>query len=158
MHAAYESLVQHLDNHAVQYQAYEEVGLICTNFQGEVGTYRVVVSVDAEAELFEVLGCAMMRVPAGARSLVAETIVRANYGLRLGKLEMDFSDGELRYQVAHPLLDAELPDFLIARSFGALLTTLDRYLPAVLSVIYGNELPQDAIHSVEQLFAAEEES
>ena len=32
---------------------------------------------------------------------------------------------------------------------GTTMSLLDKYLPAVLSVIYGNELPKDAISCVE---------
>ena len=35
----------------------------------------------------------------GAIVDIAEALVRANYGLRLGKFELDFADGELRFQV-----------------------------------------------------------
>ncbi len=89
MNAAFERLVQHLDEHDVNCRAHNEVGMLCADFQGEVGTYRVVASVDEDGGLFEVFGCAPVRVPAGARPAVAETVVRANYGLRFGKLEME---------------------------------------------------------------------
>ncbi|MHB0958865.1 MAG: YbjN domain-containing protein [Pirellulaceae bacterium] len=149
MNLAYERLVQHLDNRDVRYRAHDDAGVICVDFQGDVGTYRVVASVDKDGELFEVLGCAPVRVPEGARPSIAETIVRANYGLRIGKWEMDYEDGEIRYQVAHSLVEGLLEESIIARSFGAVMAALDRYLPAVLSVIYGNELPRDAIRSAE---------
>ena len=77
-------------------------------------------------------------------------LVRANYGLKVGKFEMDYDDGEIRVHVAHVLTEGELDDAVIARLFGTGMALLDRYLPAVLSVIYGNELPRDAIRSVEQ--------
>ncbi len=157
MNAAFERLLQHLDEHDVRYRLHDDVGMVCADFQGEVGTYRVVASVDEEAGLFEVFGCSPIRVPEGARPAIAETIIRANYGLRMGKLEMDYADGKLRYQLACPLVDEELDDLVISRSFAAVLMTLDRYLPAILSVIYGNDLPQDAVRAAEQISSAERE-
>ncbi len=153
MHAAYERLIQHLDERELRYRADHGPGLISVDFRGEVGMYRVIAAVDEGDEVFEVFACAPIRVPEGARSSVAETLVRANYGLKLGKLEMDYDDGEIRFQIAHALPNGVLDDRDIARSFGAAMATLDRYLPAVLSVIYGNERPQDAIRIVEQLAA-----
>lgn len=105
--------------------------------------------VDEEGELFQVLGLSHLRIPEGARPLIAEALVRANYGLVVGKYEMDFEDGELRFQIAQILIGGELPDEVIERSFTAATAMLDRYLPALLSVIYGNELPKDAIRIVE---------
>lgn len=155
MNAAFEKLIQHLDARDLRYRADNDAGSICVDFRGDVGTYRVIAAVDADGEMFEVFGCAPVRVPAGARPSVAETVVRANYGLRLGKLEMGYDDGEIRFQLAHALTNGVLDDGVIARSFGAAIVMLDRYLPAVLSVIYGNELPADAVRAAEQLEAPE---
>ena len=155
MNAAYERLIQHLDEHDLRYRADNDAGSICVDFQGDVGTYRVIAAVDEDGELFEVFGCAPVRVPEGARPSVAETVVRANYGLRVGKFEMDYDDGEIRFQIAHVLTNGVLDDGIIARSFGAAMAMLDRYLPAILSVIYGNELPKDAVRIVEQPEAPE---
>ena len=90
-----------------------------------------------------------MRVPEGARLAVAETIVRANYGLKVGKFEMDFEEGELRFQAAQILTEDSLEESVIDRLLSTTMSMLDMYLPAVLSVIYGNELPKDAIRCVE---------
>ena len=45
--------------------------------------------------------------------------------------------------------DDALDDDTIQRLMGTTITMLNSYLPAVLSVIYGNELPKDAIRCVE---------
>lgn len=149
MNIAYERLVQHLEEQDVKYRANDDSRMVCADFQGEVGTYRLMAVVDEEGNLFQVLGLSHLRVPEGARPLIAEALVRANYGLVLGKFEMDFEDGELRFQIGQILIGGELPDEVIERSFTAAMAMLDRYLPAFLSVIYGNELPKDAIRTVE---------
>jgi hypothetical protein len=158
MNAAYERLVQHLEAHDVRYRANRDVGAVWTDFKGEVGTYRVLASVDEDGDLFQVYGQWPIFVPVGARPAIAEVIARANYGLRLGKFELDCDDGELRFHIAHVLSGGVLEEELISRSFGHAMAMLDRYLPAVLSVIYGNELPQDAIRHVEQSEATQDDS
>jgi hypothetical protein len=157
MNAAYEKLVHHLDEHDLRYRANSDAGSITADFQGEVGTYRFIASIDEDGELFQVFCCSPVLVPEGARPSVAEAITRANYGLRLGKFEMDCDDGELRFQIGHVLSDGVLDDRIIARSIGTAMGMLDRYLPAFLSVIYGNEPPKDAIGHVEQLEASGDE-
>lgn len=149
MNMAYEKLIQHLDEHDVRYLANHDAKSIFAEFGGEVGTYRTIAAVDAEADLFQVFGYAPVRVPEGARPLVAETLTRANHGLKVGKFEMDWSDGELRFQAAQILTTDSLDDMIIGRLIGTTIAMLDMYLPAVMSVIYGNELPQDAIRCVE---------
>jgi hypothetical protein len=49
----------------------------------------------------------------------------------------------------HILENGSLSDEVIHRLIGTTLAMLDRYVPAFLSVIYGNELPKDAIGQVE---------
>lgn len=155
MNAAYERLIQHLDDRELRYCPDSHAGSICVDFRGDVGTYRVIAAVDKDGEVFEVFGCSPVRVPEGARPSVAETFARANYGLRFSKLEMDYDDGEICFQIAHVATNGVSDDGIIARSFGAAMAILDRYLPAVLSVICGNELPKNAIQGVEQSGHAE---
>jgi hypothetical protein len=149
MNAAYEKLIQHLDEHGVNYLTRGDNQSICADFRGEVGTYRIIAAIDSDDDLFQVFGFAPVRAPEGSRPAVAETVARANYGLKVGKFEMDLDDGELRFQVAQILTDDNLEDEVIRRLIGTTMAMLDMYLPAVLSVIYGNELPKDAIRFVE---------
>lgn len=149
MNAAYEKLIQHLDNQNVGYWSRSEDRSICADFRGEVGTYRIFARVDADDSLFQVFGYSPMRVPKGSRPAVAETVVRANYGLKVGKFEMDYDEGDLRFQAAQILPVDDLEDETIQRLLGTTLAMLNTYLPAVLSVIYGNELPKDAVRHAE---------
>ncbi len=149
MNAAYEKLIQHLDNQNIGYWSRSEDRSICTDFRGEVGTYRIIAHVDAEDSLFQVFGYSPVRVPIGSRPAVAEAVVRANHGLKVGKFEMDYDEGDLRFQAAQVLVDDDLADETIHRLMGTTMAMLNTYLPAVLSVIYGNELPVDAVRQAE---------
>jgi hypothetical protein len=149
MNAAYEKLIQHLDNQNVRYLTGNDDRSICADFRGGVGTYRIVARVDADDNLFQVFGQSPVRVPEGCRPAIAEALVRANHGLKVGKFELDFDNGDLRFQAAQILLDDSLEDETIRRLMGTAMAMLDIYLPAILSVIYGNELPKDAIRDVE---------
>ncbi|MHB8865621.1 MAG: YbjN domain-containing protein [Pirellulaceae bacterium] len=149
MNDAYQQLIQHFDARDVKYLTHVDSQSLVADFRLEVGTCRVIAAVDAESGLFQVFGYSPICVPEGARRLIAETITRANYGLRIGKFEMDCEEGELRFQVAHILTDDRLDDDVIGRLMGTTVAMLDMYLPAVLSVIFGNETPQDAIRCAE---------
>ena len=149
MTLAYEKLIQHLDEHQIKYFTSADHQSICADFRGEVGMYRIVATVDPEDGLFQVFGHSPVRVPEGCRPAIAETLARANYGLKVGKFEMDFDEGDLRFQAAQILIDEQLEDETIRRLIGTAMAMLNSYLPAVLSVIYGNELPKDAVRCVE---------
>jgi hypothetical protein len=149
MNDAYQQLIQHFDARDVKYLMHVDTRSLCADFRLEVGTCRIIAAVDADNGLFQVFGYSLIHVPEGARRLVAETIVRANNGLRIGKFEMDCEEGELRFQAAQILIEDRLEDDVIGRLMGTTVAMLDTYLPAVLSVIYGNETPQDAIRCAE---------
>jgi hypothetical protein len=149
MNAAYEKLIQHLDNHNIGYWSRSEDSSICADFRGEVGTYRVFARIDADDSLFQVFGYSPVRVPKGSRPAVAETVVRVNHCLKVGKFEMDYDEGELRFHAAQILPDDNLEDETIQRLMGTTMAMLNTYLPAFLSVVYGNELPKDAVRHAE---------
>jgi hypothetical protein len=149
MNAAYDKLIQHLDSQNIGYWSRSEDCSICMDFRGEVGTYRVFASVDADDSLFQVLGYSPVRIPIGSRPAIAETVVRANHGLKVGKFEVDYDEGDLRFQASQILPDDILEDETIDRLLGTTMAMLNTYLPAILSVIYGNELPKDAVRHAE---------
>lgn len=105
--------------------------------------------VDTEAELFQVFAYSPLRAPEGSRLGIAEAVVRANYRLGIGKFELDYDDGEMRFQLSQVLSDDAVGKEVIDRMMATAIYMLDMYLPAFLSVIYGNELPKDAIRCVE---------
>ena len=59
-------------------------------------------------------------------------------------------DGEFRYQSATCMTeDGDVSDRMIELVMASAMIALDRYLPAILSCIYANESPADAIRQVE---------
>jgi hypothetical protein len=151
MTAAYEELLRLLDERDVGYSTSDDQA-VRTDLRGEVATYRIVARVESEVDLFQVVGYSPMRVPEGCRPAIAEAVARANYGLRLGKFELDMDDGELRFQMAQVLTGESVGEEIIARMISTAINMLDMYLPAFLSVIYANELPKDAIQRAEAGF------
>lgn len=149
MNATYERLINLFDERELQYRTNCENQSVCTDLRGRVGTYRIVAQVDNEVDLFHVFGYSPIVIPEGSRPAIGETVARANYGLRVGKFEMDFDDGELRFYASQVLADDGLAEDVIDRLIRTTISMLDMYLPAILSVVYGNEMPKDAIRQVE---------
>ena len=157
MTAAYEELIHLLDEREIGYSTSDDQA-VRTDLRGDVGTYRIVAKVETEVDLFQVFGDSPLRVPEGCRPAIAEAVARANYGLRLGKFELDLDDGELRFQLAQILTFDTVGEQVIDRMISTAINMLDMYLPAFLSVIYANELPKDAVGRVEAAFRRPSES
>lgn len=149
MNDVYEQLIDLLDERDIPYMSNDESRSIRTDLRGEVCVYQVVARADAEAEVFQVFGYSPLRVPQGCRPAIAEAVARANYGLRVGRFDLDVDDGQLLFHASQILVGETLSKDVIDRLIGTTMHMLDMYLPAFLSVIYGNELPEDAVRHVE---------
>jgi hypothetical protein len=130
---------QRLDDNYV-YRAY------FVGYNGEVTCFAQ-VRVDLEQFIFYVV--MPVRAPANMRLAVAEYITRANYGLRIGNFEMDFDDGEVRYKSSIDFEGVELTPGLIRNAIYPAVQTMDRYLPGVLSVVFGGKSAEEAIDAIE---------
>jgi len=83
------------------------------------------------------------------RALAAEMVVRANYGLLIGRLDMDMSDGEISVHICHLIGEAGLDDETIEYLFRAALNTSDRYFGALMRLVYAGHTPGDAVYVAE---------
>lgn len=149
MSVAYESLINHLDDNGFRYLPIPSEKMVAMHIGTDEGVYQLVARVAGDEDLFQIIGQIPVRVPPGCRSDVAEAITRANYGLAVGRFEMDYGQGTIQFQAATLVEDEPLPGDLICRLICTAVAMLDRYVPAIMGVIYANELPKDAIGRVE---------
>lgn len=120
------------------------------DFRGQNGDLKCFAQVRVELEQF-LFYCVMpVHVPENMRPAIAEYLTRANYGLRIGNFEMDFTDGEVRYKSSIDFEGSELTPSLIRNTIYPAVQTMDRYLPGVLAVIFGGKSAEEAIASIEE--------
>ena len=113
------------------------------NFTGS----RVVIQINDDSIIAYAI--APINVPEEKRQAACEFIARANYGLKVGTLEMDMNDGEIRnrtYIIAKDALP-NLADVEKCVDFSSLV--LDRYGKGLLPMIYGNLTPEAAVNLAE---------
>ena len=106
----------------------------------------------ARAEVAEdilVLFRAPNKVPECRRLAMADFLARANYGMKFGALEMDYQDGEVRFKMSAVLREGQLSPQMVHAMVGLSLTTLDRHYPALMAVCFGNQLPSEAVQTIE---------
>lgn len=156
MNLACQRLIQHLDQRQIHYAVGNDNQSISTYIFGKVGDYRLVVQTPDESDIFQLFGYSPVLIPVGARPAIAEVIARVNHPLRLGRFTLDFKTGELAFHIAQLLNDAgpdaDSVDWMICTT----LAVMDKYLPAVLSVIYSNETPEDAVRRIDESHRPEE--
>jgi hypothetical protein len=142
---AYEQLCSHFDELQLSYRKHDADNLLSFTVTGENGSYPGVAFVDAQ--LASVNVNAPIRVPEGCRKSVAEAVCRANYKLKAGRFDLDLSDGSLEFASSNfffGVLEQDVIGHLLAGS----MKTMDRFLPAFLSIVYANEEASSAIQRV----------
>lgn len=127
----------------------EERTIYRVGFEGKNGRYTCYAQIRMDLEQFIFYAMASIKVPETLYLPIAEFITRANYGLRIGNFELDFSDGDLRYKSSLDFEGALLTPALIKNAIYPAVQTLDRYMPGLMAVIYGGQTPADAIRAIE---------
>jgi hypothetical protein len=123
--------------------------VLLTAFQGENGKWNCSAKVREEQEQFVFYSVCPVNAPDSKRLAVAEFLTRANSGMIIGNFELDFADGEVRYKTSIDVDGDTLSSALIKRLVYANVTMMDEYLPGIMSVIYGEVEPKDAIAQIE---------
>ena len=118
-------------------------------FTGRNGDLRCYAIIHPDLEEFLFYAVAPIKVPEEVRSAASEFITRANYGMRIGNLEMDYSDGEVRYKSSLNFEDEPLTPGMLRNTIYPCVHTLDRYLPGLLRVSFGGATPLEAIEEIE---------
>lgn len=118
-------------------------------YQGRNGRWTCYAQGLPEEDLFFFYSVCPVNTPEAQRPLMAEFVTRANYGLRIGNFEMDFSDGEVRFKTSLDVENAQLSPALIDNLVQANLTSMDRYLPGIYQVLFSGITPSEAIGAIE---------
>ncbi|MBD2504560.1 type III secretion system chaperone family protein [Anabaena azotica] len=132
-----------------QYEQISQKSILRLAFQGRNGKWDCFAKAREEQQQFIFYSICPVNAPQDKRLAVAEFITRANCGMMIGNFELDFNDGEISYKTSIDVEGDRLSNALIQRLVYANVTMMDEYLPGILSVIYGNVSPEDAIAQIE---------
>lgn len=132
-----------------KYGKSDDRNAVSLNMLGHSATFEVVGIEDEQRETVTFYTVAPNRVPEDRRIVVAEYLTRANYGLRNGNFEMDFTDGEVRYKTFIDVEGGELTMKMAENLFTSNFSTMDRYYPGLMKVVFGGASPMAAIAEIE---------
>ncbi len=122
---------------------------LASQFQGDNGSWQSLAKVREAEKQFIFYSICPVNAPEEKCLAVAEFLIGANYGLSIGKFELDFTDGEIRCKTNVDLEERQLDSPLIGRLVYINLALMDSYLPGIESVIYRDVAAVDAIAQIE---------
>ena len=132
-------------------------------FDEERGLFRAGVSIDGPIQDIQILihvkndeflvfGICPIRADkknAEMMARMAEFITRANYGLKNGCFEMDYSDGEIRYR-SYVDCDGVLPSkMVVIDCIQVYASMFEQYASGIVSMIFTDKSPAKAVEECE---------
>jgi len=112
-------------------------------------SFKLFFRANEEAERLTVCCVSPNEVPADKRGIVAEYITRANYGLVMGNLAMDMSDGEVHSRAGIDVEGGELTPRMVGSILNCVLALMDAYYSGLMAILYSGQTAIDAIKLVE---------
>lgn len=149
-------VAEFLESIELQYVSLADGSIIRVPFRSDLGAFDIYVQVQKDFML-KVSATPILLVPEGSRIDVAVGVALANMGLNCGFFEINMDSGDLWYRFHIPLQDGFPSNVLLQLAIDAGRILINRYLPAFLSIIYGNEPAKDAVALVENLVASKAE-
>ena len=154
MESIFETVKRRFETKNLRYDQIDEEPVLRTGFGGKNGNFIAYAYVDDSRRLLEVQSMCPVNAPSNKRSAMAELLARINWTLTLGNFELDMNDGEIRFRTSVKLgqddMDEEIVDHVVFANF----ITMDRFFPALTSVLYSNVSPEKALKTM----ASQEES
>jgi len=145
----FETMVEFFGDDEWPFDQLGERTILRTGFEGDSGEWTCYAQAQEEQGWFFFYSVCPVKVPEERRAAMAEFLTRANYGLIIGNFEMDFSDGGIRYKSSVGVKDDRVSIPLVRNLVYANVLTMDRYLPGIMSLVYGDVSPAQAIAQVE---------
>jgi hypothetical protein len=143
------TVIQFLEEDGWPYDQLEEKTVLRTGFRGDNGNWRCYAQIREEQEQFIFYSVLDTHVPEERRLAAAEFLTRANYGMIIGNFELDFEDGEVRFKTSIDVEGDRLTIALIKQMIYTNVLMMDRYMPGIMKVAFGDTEPLDAIVGIE---------
>ena len=141
---------KYIQSEELDYQWSDDKESILLDYTGRNGTYRIIASELTRLNVFLIYTSCPVLVPDDKINEISEFINRANFKRLTGKFEFDFDNGKILYCAALDFENITSYDNNIFKGlFIASIAAMDKYLPGILGVLFGNKKPKDAIEEIE---------
>ena len=133
-------LEEFLINEGYQYFGNNEKSNFTLDIQGTNGNWKNHLSIDNDGQLIVRCLCPIRVSPDKIHSMI-NLLCRINSEYIFGHYTIDFEDGEISLLMSMSLLDNNQPETHIRQLAFAAFKRFDKYLPAIMSVIYTETHP-----------------
>lgn len=157
MAGIFSQLIDFMEEGEWKYEIIEGQTLLRFEFKGSAGRVLCYADVDEDKGWLVFYSYLPVNATADKMSEMAEFVARANRGMRIGNFELDYDDGEIRYKTSIDIEGGELTSTMVDNLLRANLSTMFRYFPGMMRLIFGDRPARDLIEEIEGRGAAEDE-
>lgn len=144
---AFGTLVAHFENAGMNFHTDEEHKVVFFTICGDAAVYTCRLRITHDDDVLQIdLAMPVLAREPKVREQVLELVARANRGLPVGRFDLDLSDGQVTFHIGHAFGSSGLQDEDVRRLFSTAMTTVDRYFPALMRLMYGGHTPEDAVY------------
>ncbi|MBS0016100.1 MAG: YbjN domain-containing protein [Arthrospira sp. SH-MAG29] len=141
----FDILIEFFNEDGWVYKEIEHRRVVALGIEGKNGRFDCYTIAREEEKQITVYSIFPVKVPDYKRQNISNFVTRANYGMVIGNFEMNFYDGEIRYKTSLDVAGDRLTPALIKHLIYTNVSTMDKFLPGIMSIIYGNISPEEAI-------------
>jgi len=150
-------LSEFLKKEELKFSTEKDSDIIQISFSTKETNFQAVLHIREKIGLVLFYLFGPVNVPEERREDAAEYITKANFGLQIGNLELDFNDGEIRYKSTLIYEGIRPKDATFKRFMYPAIFTMQRYYQHILPLIYGSLSVDEAIKVAEETDTSEKE-
>jgi hypothetical protein len=139
--SSFQTVVELFRRNQWNFQADDGRQVLRSSFKIKNGTVDSVVAVDNSDDLIQVGVHLPFVVPPERRLAAAELCLRLSANLKVGRFDLNFETGLLRFHAFSLYPKDELKSEVIQRLLGVSLAVLDHYFQAFTATLYAHALP-----------------
>jgi hypothetical protein len=149
MAGIFSRLIDFMEEEEWKYEILEGETVLRFHFKGSAGRLLCYADVEEEKDWLIFYSYLPVNAPADKMQAMAEFVTRANRGMRIGNFELDYEDGEIRYKTSIDIEGGELTNKMMDNLLRANLSTMNRYFPGMMELIYSDKSPKDLVAKIE---------
>lgn len=148
MSELFDSLKKFLDGEDFHYSILKPDSVLAFNISGYNGNYRCYAQIKEKCKGFFFYVECPFKVPISKMAAVSELLHRINFGLLFGNFELECDDYEIRYKTSLDLEEIPLSAGLFKNPIYTGISLMDKSLPVIAEVVYGNKIPSAANYNL----------
>lgn len=146
----HDAVIEYIESKDWKYQVVSDNRFIHFGISANNGKIDCVADVREERKQFIFLSHCIVNAFGDKLKEIAEYLNRVNYSLVIGSFELNMNDGKIRFKTSMFFDDALPPSIeVIERTIITNLYMMDRYMPGVMSILFGHQTPEEAYQEIE---------